>query len=260
MLFRPPEGVPRASDRRAATPGLPGRLDAFVTTTARRAADLLEQQARRGCRRASRGSSAAPAALADEHLVQLRAREGPHRLRRLLLRNAERAGPASASTTTRRFASRSACARPRSSASSGSARAAPAITARSGAARSRRALMSAAKIRSCSCWSVATASARGPSCSGTGRDRIRGRRREELADQRALVTEARVDRFLGDAGGARDRSDARALVAALPEERRRRGEHLLARLLRLFLPPRRTVRRRLTSRSISGTVSLYWIQ
>src|SRR4051794_8675369 len=59
---------------------------------------------------------------------------------------------------------------------------------------------------------------------------------DELAEQRALVLEAGVDGFLGDAGLVCDRGDARAFPAALLEQLSRRVEHSPAGFLGSTVP------------------------
>ena len=61
---------------------------------------------------------------------------------------------------------------------------------------------------------------------------------DELAEQVPLRPEVAVDRLLRDPGGLRDRGDARALVAALPEEVAGGGENTRPGLLGLLAAPR----------------------
>ena len=60
------------------------------------------------------------------------------------------------------------------------------------------------------------------------------RTEDELAEQRALVFEAGVDRFLGDSRLCCDGGDARALVAPFREQHGSGIEHPLAGLLGLL--------------------------
>ena len=102
--------------------------------------------------------------------------------------------------------------------------------------------MSAAKIRSCSCWSVAAAMARGPFCSGTGTvSSPRTARLDELTQQRTLVAEVSVDGLRRDMRLRSDAGDARSLVSALLEQLRGGGEHQGSRLVGLLSPSLRVV-------------------
>ena len=134
--------------------------------------------------------------------------------------------PARASTRTRRFLIRSACRPASNSASSGSDREAPATIddQRGGALEPQH---DVGREQPQLLALVVGGRERARTLLLGNRPRVLAANGEanELAEQRALVVEAGVDGFLGDARLVRDRGDARAFPAALLEQLSSGVEH-----------------------------------